>query len=67
MTREEIRKKYTDLMNEVVKSNDRRDSLNNSRWISEEFRNLQNVCLHSFGGFNYEIGCWTCPDCGLRK
>lgn len=60
MTREEIREKYAALMNEVVKGN-------NSRHISEEFRKLDQACPHPYGQFNYEIGCWACPDCGLRK
>jgi hypothetical protein len=61
MTREEIRKKYLDLMNEIVKVKG-----DCSRHISEEFAKLHQACSHPYGQFNYEIGCWACPDCGLR-
>lgn len=61
MTREEIRHKYTDLMNELAKCN------NNTRRISEELRKLNEVCPHQHREFNYEIGCRVCPDCGLRE
>ena len=60
MTREEIRDKYAALTKEIVKGN-------NLRHISEELRNLYQVCQHPYGEFNYEIGCWACPDCGLKR
>ena len=57
MTREEIREKYAALMREVAEGNG----------STEEFRKLSNVCSHPYGEFNYDIGCWICPDCGYRK
>lgn len=67
MTREEIREKYMVLMKEIVERRDEPATGVVSRYISEEFAKLQQTCTHPYGDFNYEIGCWSCPDCGLRR
>lgn len=59
-TRDEIRNEYMVLMKKVVEGD-------TSRSISESFNKLHQDCSHQYGEFNYEIGCWLCPDCCLEK
>ena len=55
MNRDEIRDKYASLI---------RDRDNASE---EDFQKLHQICPHPYGDINYEVGCWMCPDCGLKK